>query len=77
MQIYSLYYGSHLISSNMAVISARHASNRPNTRRPKHPAFTRQLLIELSKPQHTVKHPTTQFLYQDCPRHQEVLEKVG
>ena len=65
-----------LISSH-TVVSARHASNRPNTRRPKHPSWNRQQLIELTKPQHTLKHPTTQFLYQDCPRHREMQRKVG
>jgi len=59
----------------VSVVSARHASNRPNTRRPKHPSWNRQQLIELTKPQHTLKHPTTQFLYQDCPRHREMQRK--
>ena len=69
---------------NMAAVSARHFQTtctllrtRPNTRRPRHPSWNRQQLIELSKPQHSLKHPTTQFLYQDCPRHQEIIEQVG
>lgn len=63
-------------------MSARHFQTtctllrtRPNTRRPRHPSWNRQQLIELSKPQHSLKHPTTQFLYQDCPRHQEIIEQ--
>ena len=69
---------------NMAVVSSRHFQTtctllrtRPNTRRPRHPSWNRQQLIELSKPQHSLRHPTTQFLYQDCPRHREIIEQVG
>jgi hypothetical protein len=57
------------------VVPSRQSHNRPNTRHPQRPSWFRQQLIEVSTPLHTPKHPTTEILWQDCPKHNEELEE--
>lgn len=47
------------------------ACNRPNIRHPRHPNFPRLKLLTLAEPKFSVKHETTEKLWQDCPLERE------
>ncbi len=52
---------------------SRQSSNRPNTKRPLPTAWFRLQLLEVTKPVHTPKHPTTEHLWRDCPKREDEL----
>ena len=51
--------------------------NRPNIRHPRHPTYERLQLLTLAEPHWSIKHETTEKLWQDCPLEREKrLKKV-
>lgn len=42
--------------------------------RPKMPTWRRKVMVEFAKPVFSEKHPTTEFLWQECPRIEEDLK---
>ena len=45
-----------------------------NPSRPKMPTWKRKKMLEFAKPVFSIKHPTTEFLWQECPRIEEDKE---
>ena len=45
-----------------------------NPSRPKMPTWKRKMMLEFAKPVFSVKHQTTEFLWQECPRIEEDKE---
>ena len=48
---------------------------KPDIYKHRHAAWDRMQLLEFTKPTYQPKHPTTEDLWQDCPREKELEEK--
>jgi hypothetical protein len=46
-----------------------------NPSRPKMPTWQRKVMLEFGEPRFTIPHKSTENLWQDCPRHLEVVEE--
>ena len=73
----SLTVPTRLLRGRFSLLTqpARLMGNRPNIKKPKHPSWARQKLLEMSRPVYPVAHPTTEHLWRECPRHEELLEE--
>merc|ERR1712080_199995 len=64
-----------LDTKNVGLLSFKRFRHNINPTRPKMPTWRRKIMLEFAEPKFSDKHPTTEKLWQDCPRHLENLEK--
>ena len=63
----------NLLSGETSLLLKRFRHSITPTR-PKMPTWRRKVMVEFAKPVFSEKHPTTEFLWQECPRIEEDLK---
>ena len=69
-----IFNNCNLLSGETSLLLKRFRHNITPTR-PKMPTWRRKVMVEFAKPVFSEKHPTTEFLWQECPRIEEDLKE--
>ena len=68
-----IFNDCNLLSGETSLLLKRFRHSITPTR-PKMPTWRRKVMVEFAKPVFSEKHPTTEFLWQECPRIEEDLK---